>query len=160
MLFNYWKTLPKIKIYIIFLKNKGMKKKIDSLDLKLISLLEQNLTPNFSEIAKILNTSPSTVFRRVKELQEIGLVKGYKVKLDYAMIGKKVSALVYLKLKDQNSLEEIKKIEGIEEILIPLSDWDIIAKIRVGSTAELTEFKQKVSNLVSSVKIELVSKEI
>jgi DNA-binding Lrp family transcriptional regulator len=137
-----------------------MKKKIDSLDLRLVSLLEQNLTPNFSEIAKILNTSPSTVFRRVKELQRIGLVKGYKVKLDYAMIGKKVSALVYLKLKDQNSMEEIKKMEGIEEVLIPLSGWDIIAKVRVATTNELMEFKQKVSNFASSIKIELISKEI
>jgi len=137
-----------------------MKKKIDSLDLKLVSLLEQNLTPNFSEIAKILNTSPSTVFRRVKELQRIGLVKGYKVKLDYAMIGKKVSALVYIKLKDQNSMEEIKKMEGIEEVFIPLSGWDIIAKVRVATTNELMEFKQKVSNFASSIKIELISKEI
>jgi DNA-binding Lrp family transcriptional regulator len=137
-----------------------MKKKIDSLDLKLVSLLEQNLTPNFSEIAKILNTSPSTVFRRVKELQRIGLVKGYKVKLDYAMIGKKVSALVYIKLKDQNAMEEIKKMEAIEEIFIPLSGWDIIAKVRVATTNELMEFKQKVSNFASSIKIELISKEI
>jgi DNA-binding Lrp family transcriptional regulator len=137
-----------------------MKKKIDSLDLRLVSLLEQNLTPNFSEIAKILNTSPSTVFRRVKELQRIGLVKGYKVKLDYAMIGKKVSALVYIKLKDQNSMEEIKKMEGIEEVFIPLSGWDIIAKVRVATTNELMEFKQKVSNFASSIKIELISKEI
>jgi len=137
-----------------------MKKKIDSLDLRLVSLLEQNLTPNFSEIAKILNTSPSTVFRRVKELQRIGLVKGYKVKLDYAMIGKKVSALVYIKLKDQNSIEEIKKMEAIEEIFIPLSGWDIIAKVRATTTNELMEFKQKVSNFASSIKIELISKEI
>jgi DNA-binding Lrp family transcriptional regulator len=137
-----------------------MKKKIDSLDLKLVSLLEQNLTPNFSEIAKILNTSPSTVFRRVKELQRIGLLKGYKIKIDYTMIGKKISALVYLKLKDQNYVEEIKKIGGVEEIFIPLSGWDAIAKVRVSSTNELTELKQKVSNFASSIKIELISKEI
>jgi DNA-binding Lrp family transcriptional regulator len=134
-----------------------MKKKIDSLDLKLISLLEQNLTPNFSEIAKILNTSPSTVFRRVKELQNIGVLKGYKVKVDYTMIGKKVSALVYFKLKDKNYIGEIKRMEGIEEIFIPLDEWDAIAKVRVANITNLLELKQKVSNLVSSIKIELIN---
>jgi DNA-binding Lrp family transcriptional regulator len=137
-----------------------MKKKIDSLDLKLVSLLEQNLTPNFSEIAKILNTSPSTIFRRVKELQKIGVLKGYKVKVDYAMIGKRVSALIFLKLKDQNFVDEVKKIESIEELFVPLSDWDLIAKVRVGSTNELSELKQKISNFASSIKIELISKEL
>lgn len=137
-----------------------MKKKIDSLDLKLVSLLEQNLTPNFSEIAKVLNTSPSTVFRRVKELQKSGVIKGYKVKLDYSTIGKKVIALVYLKLKDQSFVEELKKLESVEEIFIPLSGWDVIAKVRVATTNDLLELKQKISNFVSSSKIELISREI
>jgi DNA-binding Lrp family transcriptional regulator len=137
-----------------------MKRKIDSLDLKLVSLLEQNLTPNFSEIAKILNTSPSTIFRRVKELQKIGVLKGYKVKVDYSMIGKRVSALIFLKLKDQNFVDEIKKIESIEELFVPLSDWDLIAKVRVGSTNELSELKQKISNFASLIKIDLISKEL
>jgi DNA-binding Lrp family transcriptional regulator len=137
-----------------------MKRKIDSLDFKLISLLEQNLTPNFSEIAKILNTSPSTIFRRVKELQKMGVLKGYKVKVDYSMIGKRVSALIFLKLKDQNFVDEVKKIEGIEELFVPLSDWDLIVKVRVGSTNELSELKQKISNFASSIKIDLISKEL
>lgn len=137
-----------------------MKRKIDSLDLKLVSLLEQNLTPNFSEIAKILNTSPSTIFRRVKELQKMGVLKGYKVKVDYSMIGKRVSALIFLKLKDQNFVDEIKKIESIEELFVPLSDWDLIAKVRVGSTNELSELKQKISNFASLIKIDLISKEL
>jgi DNA-binding Lrp family transcriptional regulator len=137
-----------------------MKRKIDSLDLKLVSLLEQNLTPNFSEIAKILNTSPSTIFRRVKELQKMGVLKGYKVKVDYSMIGKRVLALVFLKLKDQNFVDEVKKIESIEELFVPLSDWDLIVKVRVGSTNELSELKQKFLNFASSIKIELISKEL
>jgi DNA-binding Lrp family transcriptional regulator len=137
-----------------------MKRKIDSLDLKLVSLLEQNLTPNFSEIAKILNTSPSTIFRRVKELQKMGVLKGYKVKVDYSMIGKRVLALIFLKLKDQNFVDEVKKIESIEELFVPLSDWDLIAKVRVGSTNELSELKQKISNFASSIKIDLISKEL
>jgi DNA-binding Lrp family transcriptional regulator len=137
-----------------------MKRKIDSLDLKLVSLLEQNLTPNFSEIAKILNTSPSTIFRRVKELQKIGVLKGYKVKVDYSMIGKRVLALIFLKLKDQNFVDEIKKIEGIEELFVPLSDWDLIVKVRVGSTNELSELKQKISNFASLIRIDLISKEL
>jgi DNA-binding Lrp family transcriptional regulator len=137
-----------------------MKRKIDSLDLKLVSLLEQNLTPNFSEIAKILNTSPSTIFRRVKELQKIGVLKGYKVKVDYSMIGRRVLALIFLKLKDQNFVDEIKKIEGIEELFVPLSDWDLIVKVRVGSTNELSELKQKISNFASLIRIDLISKEL
>ncbi|MGB9703242.1 MAG: Lrp/AsnC family transcriptional regulator [Candidatus Micrarchaeia archaeon] len=137
-----------------------MKKKIDSLDLQLLSILGQNLTPNFSEVAKILNTSPSTIYRRVNELKRLGVIKGFNVKIDYSMLGKNYFVLFYVKLKEKNELKQLKQIEGVEEILVPLGEWDAIIKVRASNIKQLSQIDEKISNFIISKKTEIVLKEL
>ena len=60
---------------------------LDDLDRSIVELLirKQNLTP--SEISRDLNVSQSKVWRRIKNLKELGVLRGRRVLINNELLG-------------------------------------------------------------------------
>ncbi len=130
-----------------------MHKGVDS---KIIALLEENAALTNWEIGEKLKLPTTTVHNRIKKLEERGIIKKYKAVLDKSKMGKPITAVVHVNLdfsgysgKDKMSQEDvckkIKKVAGIEGVMIITGDYDIIAKASVGT-------KEELSGLVSEIR--------
>jgi len=54
---------------------------VDSIDIKIVELLARNARLDNKEIAKEVGTSDRTVARRIKNLEDAGIIEGYTIKI-------------------------------------------------------------------------------
>lgn len=61
--------------------------RLDHLDVRILGLLQEDARLSFREIAQRLGSTTPTVSARVKALEDVGLVKGYRAQLDPSVLG-------------------------------------------------------------------------
>ena len=59
--------------------------KLDDVDRKILDILIDNTRTPFTDIAKRLLISAGTVHVRVKKMEDLGIIKGSSLTLDYKM---------------------------------------------------------------------------
>ena len=75
---------------------------MDRTDLKILASLQENSgLPNI-ELAEKVGLSPSPCLRRVRALEERGLIQGYKAVVDRQAVGLNVRAFVEVRLERQS----------------------------------------------------------
>ena len=92
---------------------------LDDLDRSIVELLirKQNLTP--SEISRDLNVSQSKVWRRIKNLKELGVLRGRQVLINSELLGFSVTVFLGVKLatKGRVSLADFERaVTSIPEV--------------------------------------------
>jgi Lrp/AsnC family transcriptional regulator for asnA, asnC and gidA len=80
---------------------------IDNVDLKILSLLSQDAKTPYTEIAKKVFVSGGTVHVRMKKLEDMGIVKGANLAIDYAKLGYDVQAFLGIYLQKNSMYEEV-----------------------------------------------------
>ncbi len=71
---------------------------LDSSDKKILGLIQRDAGLTHQEIAEKTGLSATSVWRRIKNLEEVGVVRGQVVLLDPKKIGMQVCALINLRL--------------------------------------------------------------
>ncbi|GAB4225199.1 MAG: Lrp/AsnC family transcriptional regulator [Methyloligellaceae bacterium] len=74
---------------------------LDSIDQHLLALLQQNGRMPVSELAQQVGLTASPCLRRIKMLEEAGVIRGYGAFVDQDKIGLPVSVFVSIKLEKQ-----------------------------------------------------------
>ena len=77
---------------------------MNSLDRKILAALENNGRLTVTELAEQVGLSLSPCHRRVRALEESGVIRGYRAELDPAALGLDFSSLVFVTLKDSKSV--------------------------------------------------------
>ena len=72
---------------------------IDEVDVRILSRLRENARLSNVEIARELAISEATIRRRIKALEEKGIIQGYSCYLNYQLIENPVKAYVNLALE-------------------------------------------------------------
>ncbi len=67
---------------------------MDEIDRKILNHLLSRGRDSYREIAKELGYSPSTVMKRVKEMEGSGVIKGYSADVDYDQMGFDIHVIV------------------------------------------------------------------
>jgi len=78
-----------------------MNKKLDTIDISILSALQDNSRISNAELSAKVNLSQTPCLRRLRKLEESGLIERYSVQLNYQMIGVTVSAFVLCKSKQK-----------------------------------------------------------
>jgi len=78
---------------------------LDQIDLKILSILQNNGRCHLAEIAKEVDLSSPAVMERVKKLETSGIIKGYQAVLDPKKIGKDVAAFVGVSVAHQKYID-------------------------------------------------------
>ena len=91
---------------------------IDKLDLQIIQEMLQNAETPYAELGKKLFVSGGTIHVRIKKLEEIGVVKGKRLKVNLKQLGFDITAFVGIFL-EKSSLYDVvaTELEKIPEIV-------------------------------------------
>jgi len=71
---------------------------IDSIDRRILSQLQHDASLSNQELAEKVALSPSACLRRVRALEESGIIKGYRAVLDADKLGFELEAVVHVVL--------------------------------------------------------------
>jgi len=83
---------------------------LDAKDREILALLEKDGRRSNSDIARLTNLSPPTVAERIARLQDIGVIKGFGVRIDPTKIGLHVSAIIEFQPRLSHDEKLIKTI--------------------------------------------------
>jgi len=91
---------------------------VDKLDLKIIQEMLENAETPYAELGKKLFVSGGTIHVRIKKLEELGVIKGKKLKVNIGVLGYDITAFVGIFL-EKSSLYDVvaKELEKIPEII-------------------------------------------
>lgn len=91
---------------------------VDELDLMIIALLMKDAKTPYSEIGGQLNVSGGTIHVRIKKLENLGIIKGSTLNIDYAKLGFSLTAFLGINLLTGKRHEEVVKgLNDISEIV-------------------------------------------
>ena len=109
--------------------------KLDSIDLKILRLLQENSKITNLDLSKRIGLSPAPTLERVKKLEQSGVIQSYHAKVDATKLGLSVSTFVLVSLawqKDNaldNFIEKIQNIDEVTECYIITGDGDFLIRI-------------------------------
>ncbi|MGE3332325.1 MAG: Lrp/AsnC family transcriptional regulator [Rhodospirillaceae bacterium] len=89
---------------------------LDAFDLKILAALQVNGGLSNLELAKKVGLSPSPCLRRVRALEEQGIIQGYQALIDRRAIGLGIRAFVELKLERQSEAATEKFIARVKRL--------------------------------------------
>ena len=76
---------------------------MDSKDLRILTLLQQNGRMPISELATKLNMSDTPCLRRVKKMEESGVISGYSANISADSIGFNAIVYVFVRLTENSN---------------------------------------------------------
>ncbi|WP_319826009.1 Lrp/AsnC family transcriptional regulator [Thalassovita sp.] len=91
----------------------------DPVDAHILTLLKRDSRISTADLAEQVGLSTSSCWRRVKALEERGVIRGYTVDLDDAVMGMQIKAIVHVQLArhDQGLVKQfVQAVRTKEEI--------------------------------------------
>lgn len=106
---------------------------IDKLDLQIIDAMLASAEVSYADLGKKLFVSGGTIHVRVKKLQEMGIVKGTKLKVDFKTLGYDVIAFIGIYLEKSSLYDqvakELKKIPEIVRVNYTTGNYSMFAEV-------------------------------
>ena len=117
---------------------------LDDVDWKIIRELKRDSRLSARELAKLTKISSATINRRVRRLEDSGVIEGYTLSLNQEKLGKETLAYLLIRTKPGADytvmMDDIVKHEEVEDIGAIAGDFDIILKVRTSNMKELDRF--------------------
>lgn len=119
---------------------------VDEKDLKILAILKDNSKLTTNKISKKLRIPVTTVHNRIKKLEKLGVIEKYTLKINQKLIGKNITAYIFIKIKNiasekntnpQEIIRKIKNIHSVESVELITGPYDAIAKASVSNVDEL-----------------------
>ncbi|MGT2432140.1 Lrp/AsnC family transcriptional regulator [Cupriavidus basilensis] len=82
----------------------------DRTDMQILAALQVDGRLSSAELAERVSLTPSPCWRRVKRLEDEGVIRGYRAELDVKKLGFDVTAFVLISL-DQKAAERVREFE-------------------------------------------------
>jgi Lrp/AsnC family transcriptional regulator, regulator for asnA, asnC and gidA len=96
----------------------GAKLNLDKLDRQIIDAMLESAEISYADLGKKLFVSGGTIHVRIKKLQEMGIVKGTKLKVDMKALGYDVIAFIGIYLEKSSLYDQVaKQLRSIPEII-------------------------------------------
>ncbi len=128
---------------------------MDKKDLKIIELLQENSRISYTEIARILGVTETTVRKRIADMEKKGIIKKYTIEVDPEKLGYKNVTILGMDVEPKYLLEAAKKLAEIEEakwVATSTGDHMIMAEIWTKNGEELFNLITKKISKIRGVK--------
>lgn len=118
---------------------------LDSTDIKILELLQEDARQTYTGIGRCLGIAHSTVYDRIKRMEQHGIIKKYMAVVDLEKVGAKtITAIMTIHTdprESENVAEKLCNIPQIVEVYISLSEEiQVIAKVVAENQESLHEF--------------------
>lgn len=124
---------------------------LDDNDIQLLHILSKNGRISGKDIANILDISPSTVARKIKRLEEGGIIKGYATIVDNERMGNLSRAVLTIKLTGgveiNDILDELVQNEDICNVYETMGNYDILLTCCSKNEARIYELIKQIRSM-------------
>ncbi len=101
---------------------------LDALDVRILNILQENARITTLELAEQVGLSPTPCARRVKRLEDDGLIDRYVTLLDPKKAGLDLSVFIQVRLRNQTA-ETIEKFDRSVRAMPEISECYLIAGV-------------------------------
>jgi DNA-binding Lrp family transcriptional regulator len=132
---------------------------LDRYDRAILKLLQQDARITNASLAEKVSLSESACLRRVRALEESGLVEGYTAVLNQQKAGYPVNVFVNITLdrQAQPGLEAfenaVRKLPEVMECYLMTGDFDYILRVVVADLADFERLHQLLTRLPSVARV-------
>lgn len=140
--------------------------KLDELDRRILRALQANGRMQNTELAQAIGLSPSPCLRRVRLLEEAGVIERYVAVVDPAQVGfnQTLFTRVWLTAQDADTIdrfiEAMKRLPQVMECYIMLGECDAMLRLVVADLDDYRRFQTQHltrANGIQNVKTDLPS---
>jgi Lrp/AsnC family leucine-responsive transcriptional regulator len=113
---------------------------LDSYGRKLLDELQSNARLSLAELGRRIDLSPTATAERLKQMEEIGILRGYTVDLDREALGLEVMAFIRMSCGGQHYhrlLDFVQSLEEVRECHHLTGGDDFMLKVTTMSMADL-----------------------
>jgi Lrp/AsnC family leucine-responsive transcriptional regulator len=114
---------------------------LDERDVKILKLMQKNCRMTAKEIAKKIDSPITTVYAKIKRMEELGIIKQYKAILDSKKLDKGTTAFILASfayrpggrekpLSQREVAKQVATFPEVQEVHIITGGWDILIKVK------------------------------
>jgi len=131
---------------------------MDEKDKSILQLLERDARLSSRAVAARVRLPISTVYRRIRRMEQDGVIKGYRAFLDYEKTEWPIGAFFFINIEEithgrghipkEEIIRGLKKFREIRELSdVQGGSFDLIVKARFGSLRELSAFTEELRSI-------------
>lgn len=128
-----------------------MELKLDEKDIAILALVQRDSKLTAREIAGKINSPITTVFAKMKRMEELGIIKEYRAVLDAKKLDRGTTAFILASVtygvrngekpfSQRDRAAEIARFPEVQEVHIITGDWDLLIKLRGESVDSIGKF--------------------
>jgi len=128
-----------------------MQAKLDEKDTAILTLVQRNCRLTAREIAGKINSPITTVFAKIKRMEDLRIIKEYRAVLDPKKLDCGTTAFILASVtygvrneekpfSQRDKAAEIAKFPEVQEVHIITGDWDLLIKLRTESVDSIGRF--------------------
>lgn len=131
---------------------------LDPMDVKILSELQKNARVSNHDLAQRVGLSPSPCWRRVKRLEEDGIIRRYAALLDPEQVGLHLTAFAHISLENHHSatVQEfdtaIQSEDAVLECFSTSGEYDYLVRVITPSIADYEAFLSSVLMQIPAVR--------
>jgi Lrp/AsnC family transcriptional regulator len=120
--------------------------KLDEIDRKLLRALQEDASLSHATLAEMVGASPASCWRRIKALEEAGVLKALVRLVEPESVGRGVSVMAQLRMKSHGQAERsdfeafLRTRPEILECYSMSGEWDYLLRIVVADVADYERF--------------------
>lgn len=121
----------------------------DNLDIKIIESLSEDGRKSLRSVAEELDVSVTTVSNHLDEMQEEGIIRGFKPVLNYPELGYTVTCALMIKAEGDSIRELVDELEEEDSLIYVYEvtgDFDVIAVGKFRNTERMNDMIKKLLN--------------
>lgn len=123
---------------------------LDDIDLKIITLLQDDARTSTARLAKEIGVARTTVMARIARLERDGIIAGYSLRLGRDVIDGFVQAFVSITVEARSGPDVIRKLSKIVEIQMLCSvsgEFDYMLLLQAPSPARLDKLLDEIGSI-------------
>ncbi len=127
---------------------------IDKIDRKLLSLLQEDCNLSLQALAEAVNLTTTPCWKRLKRLEEEGVIRGHVALLDAEKVGLGLTAFVLIKTLLHNRdwySDFVTVVAGMPEVLgfwRMAGEYDYLMRVQVADMKRYDDFYKRLVNQV------------
>ena len=138
-----------------------MKVQLDEKDIAILTLMQRNCKLSARELAKEIGSPITTVFAKIKRMEKMGIILGYKAILNSTSLNFGTTAYILASVSygakntqifsQRDIAESISKFPEVQAVHIITGNWDLIIKIKADTVDNIGKFVIDQLRLVNGI---------
>jgi len=115
---------------------------LDGIDRRLIDLLRTHSRRAVANLAHEAGVSRASAYRRLRRLEDAGVIAGYTIRTDPAALGLHVAAVILVSCNQaswRSARRKLAEVPGVEHLAATTGPFDFVIRVRVRDAETLRD---------------------